>query len=57
MSDPVKIALIGAGAAVAAVGLWIHFSPYQQCVRAERAMGSAELAEIRCAAIISGYRR
>jgi hypothetical protein len=37
MSEPVKAALILAVALIAAAGLWIYFSPYQTCLRAEKA--------------------
>lgn len=37
MSDSVKIALIIAGGLIASVSLYLYFSPYQTCVRAETA--------------------
>ena len=35
MSDPVKIALIAGIAVVAAVAIWVYFSPYHSCLRAQ----------------------
>jgi hypothetical protein len=47
----VKAALIIGAAIIISVALWICFSPYHTCVRAERADG-AERAEIACAAAL-----
>ncbi|HEX8532992.1 MAG TPA: hypothetical protein VF662_02395 [Allosphingosinicella sp.] len=35
MSDVVKVALIAAATVIAAVAIYIYFSPYQTCVRAQ----------------------
>lgn len=51
MSDIVKAAIIMAGAAVTVAGLFIYFSPFQTCVRAE---GSAYVQE--CALRAAGGR-
>ena len=55
MNNQVKAALIIGGSILVAIGLWIYFSPYQTCVRAEYDRGS-DRAEIRCAAVVSGRR-
>jgi hypothetical protein len=55
MTDVVKVALIAAAAVIAAVSIYIYFSPYQSCVRAAEAnmKGSyekpANAARIYCA--------
>jgi len=52
MNDRVKSALVIGAAIVIATLLWIYFSPYHTCVRAER----AENAEWRCAIAMGGRR-
>ncbi len=37
MNNTVKVALIAGLAAIAAVAIYLYFSPYQQCVRAAQA--------------------
>ena len=34
-SDNVKVAAIIGGAIIVAVAIWLYFSPYQSCVRAQ----------------------
>ena len=36
-SDTVKVAAIIGGAIIVAVAMWLYFSPYQSCVRAQLA--------------------
>jgi hypothetical protein len=43
----VKAAIIIGVAIIASTALWIYFSPYQTCVRAEHAKG-APSPEMRC---------
>lgn len=43
MNDAVKIALIIAAAIILSVGLWLYFSPYQQCVRARAELNASSL--------------
>jgi hypothetical protein len=53
MDSRVAESLILASAILAGVGLWIYFSPYQECVRAEYARspgGTSPTIEARCAA-------
>jgi hypothetical protein len=56
VSDLLKAALIISGAAIIATSIWVYFSPYQTCVRAEHVRGN-EMAERTCAAFLSGYNR
>jgi hypothetical protein len=55
MTDAVKVALIAAGTIIAAVSIFIYFSPYQTCVRsAEHSLGDtyqdpANAARVLCA--------
>ena len=37
-SDNVKVAAIIGGAIIVSVAIWLYFSPYQSCVRAEIAL-------------------
>jgi hypothetical protein len=37
MTPQLKAALIIAGAIIVGISLWMYFSPYQSCVRAETA--------------------
>jgi hypothetical protein len=53
MTDRVKAAIILGSAIIIATLLWIYFSPYQTCVRAERVQGSSG-AEWRCTMAIGG---
>lgn len=46
MSSPVKAAIIVAAAILAAVCIYIYFSPYQSCVRS---LGGGEQAQFTCA--------
>jgi len=55
MNDPVKIAIVVGAALIAVVAIWVYFSPYQSCVRAERERGT-ERAEYYCGAVTSGRR-
>lgn len=63
MSDKVKIAFIVATALVAAVGLWVYFSPYQTCLRSfpdgytyrESPIGSGEFVRDQTAAFACAW--
>lgn len=50
MSDPVKVALIIGAVILVATSLYIHFSPFQTCVRAGE-------GEFRCALALGGRHR
>jgi hypothetical protein len=54
MSDLVKAAAILGIAIVAATALWVYFSPYQTCVRAQRAH-NVPRAETNCAAALGSH--
>ncbi|CAM8631455.1 hypothetical protein MCEMIE4_01870 [Sphingobium cupriresistens] len=49
MSDAVKIALIAATAAIIIAGLFIYFSPYQSCMRADGKDADAHLCALHSA--------
>jgi hypothetical protein len=53
MSNPVKAAFIIGAFILAAVALWIYFSPYHSCVRSAEAQG-LETAGTICAAAAIG---
>jgi hypothetical protein len=44
MTDPIKVSLIIGGAIVAAMGIWIYFSPFHTCLRSMVAEGQKESA-------------
>ena len=54
MSPQVKAALIIAGAIIVSTALWIYFSPFQSCVRAEP---YTQISQIRCADLLGGGNR
>lgn len=56
MSDLVKIAIVLCCTVIVIFIVWMYFSPYQTCLRAERAEDSSN-AEIRCAVAVSGGLR
>lgn len=49
MSDAVKVALIAAAAAVLIAGMFIYFSPYHSCMRADGPEASAHLCALHAA--------
>jgi len=51
MNDMVKVALIIAVAIVAAVGIYVYFSPYQTAMRACMSDG---MSELQCMVILRG---
>ena len=55
MNDMVKIALIIAVAIVAAVWVYVYFSPYQTAMRA--CVGDGGYSEMDCTVILRGERK
>ena len=58
MKPEMRLGLTIGTAIVGATALWAYLSPYQTCVRAltARYKGGTLQPEIRCAAVVSGYR-
>lgn len=58
MRSEVLAALIIAGAIVVAAAMWLYFSPYHSCVRAQVPSGSDSPGDVefRCAIALGGRR-